>query len=388
MTSDAPMLETARALAPTIAKYTDRVEAERRLPAPLADALHEAGLFRMLLPRSLGGAELDPPTFVQVMEEVAKVDASTAWVLGQTAGCSMVAAYLEPAVAKAIFGPPRGVLAWGSGPQGSAVRVDGGYRLSGSWSYASGIREATWVGAHTFVVNADGSPQRHADGAPVIRTLLLPIEQARVTDVWDVMGLRGTGSDTYEVADLFVPDAHSAARDDGAERREQGPLYCFSSGNLYASGFACVSLGIARALLDAYMELAAAKTAHRAKKALRESPVVQGQVALGDARLRAARTHLLTTLTDIQDAARDTGEVTLAQRVRIRQAASFASREGREVGTLVFHAAGAQAIFAGGPWERRLRDLHTVSQQLQGRDDHFEAVGRFLLGLAPDSPFV
>ena len=388
MSHDAAMLETARALQPTIAKYADRVEAERRLPAPLSDALHDAGMFRMLLPRSLGGAELDPPTFVQVMETLAMADASTAWVIGQTAGCSMVAAYLEPAVAKTIFGPPRGVLAWGSGPQGGAVRVDGGYRLTGSWSYASGLHEATWVGAHTFVVNADGSPERHADGAPVIRTLVFPIEQARISDVWDVMGLRGTGSDTYEVADLFVPDSHSAARDDAAERREQGPLYCFSSGNLYASGFACVSLGIARALLDAYVDLAGAKTAHRAKKPLRDSPVVQAQVAVADSRLRAARSHLLATLNAIQESARRAGEVTLEERVRIRQAASFASREGREVGTLVFHAAGAQAIFASGPWERRLRDLHTVAQQLQGRDDHFEAVGRFLLGLAPDSPFI
>lgn len=382
------MLETARKLVPTIASFADRVEAERRLPAPLSDLLHEAGLFRMLLPRSLGGAELDPPAFVQVMEEVAKADASTAWVLGQTAGCSMVAAYLEPAVAKAIFGPPRGVLAWGSGPQGRAVPVDGGYRLTGSWSYASGLHEATWIGAHTFVVEADGAPQRNRDGSPVIRTLLFPTEQATITDVWDVMGLRGTGSDTYEVNDLFVPDDHSAARDDAAERREQGPLYCFSSGNLYASGFAGVSLGIARALLDAYVALATEKTAHRAKKTLRESPVVQSQLALGDARLRAARSHLLATLTDIEDAARTAGEVTLEQRVRIRQAASYASREGREVGTAVYHAAGAQAIFTSGPWERRLRDLHSVSQQLQGRDDHFEAVGRFLLGLAPDSPFI
>jgi alkylation response protein AidB-like acyl-CoA dehydrogenase len=382
------VLERARALAPTIATFADRVEAERRLPAPLADALHAAGLFRMLLPHSFGGAELDPPAFVQVMEEVAKADASTAWVLGQTAGCSMVAAYLKPAVARAIFGPPRGVLAWGSGPQGRAVPVDGGYRLTGSWSYASGIREATWLGAHTFVVDADGTPRHHADGTPVIRTLLFPIEQATITDVWDVMGLRGTGSDTYEVNDLFVPEDHTAARDEAAERRERGPLYCFSSGNLYASGFACVSLGIARALLDAYLALASEKTAHRAKRTLRESSVVQSQVALGDARLRAARSHLLATLTGIDESARTAGEVTLEQRVRIRQAASYASHEGREVGTLVFHAAGAQAIFTSGPWERRLRDLHTVSQQLQGRDDHFEAVGRFLLGLAPDSPFI
>lgn len=388
MSHGTDVLDRVRALAPTIAAFADRVEAERRLPATLSDALHEAGLFRMLLPRAFGGAELDPPTFVQVMEEVARVDASTAWVLGQTAGCSMVAAYLKPAVAQAIFGPPRGVLAWGSGPQGRAVPVDGGYRLTGSWSYASGIHEATWIGAHTFVVEADGTPRRHPDGAPVIRTLLFPAEQATITDVWDVMGLRGTGSDTYEVSDLFVPEEHTAARDEAAERRERGPLYCFSSGNLYASGFACVSLGLARALLDAYLALAAEKTAHRAKKTLRESAVVQAQVALGDARLRAARSHLLATLAEIEASARTTGEVTLEQRVRIRQAASYASREGREVGTLVFHAAGAQAIFASGPWERRLRDLHTVSQQLQGRDDHFEAVGRFLLGLAPDSPFI
>jgi alkylation response protein AidB-like acyl-CoA dehydrogenase len=388
MSQDHEVLERARALLPTIAAYADQIDAERRLPKPLSDALHEAGLFGMLLPRSLGGAELDPVTFVEVMETVAGVDASTAWVLGQTAGCSMVAAYLAPAVAREIFGAPRGVLAWGSGPQGRAVRVDGGYRLTGSWSYASGLHEATWLGAHTFVVNADGTPARHADGSAVVRTLLFPKAQATITDAWSVMGLRGTGSDTYEVTELFVREAYAAARDDAAERRERGPLYCFSSGNLYASGFACVSLGIARALLDAYVALASAKTAHRAKRTLRESAVVQTQVGLADARLSAARSHLHATLRQVGASAAASGEVTLAERVRIRQAASYASREGREVGTLLYHGAGAEAIFSSGPWERRLRDLHSVSQQVQGRDDHFEAVGRFLLGLPPDSPFI
>jgi alkylation response protein AidB-like acyl-CoA dehydrogenase len=388
MSDGHPIFERVRTLAPTIAAHADRIDAERRLPKPLSDTLHEAGMFRMLLPRSLGGAELDPATYVQVMEELAKIDASTAWVIGQTSGCSMVAAYLKPAVARDVFGGPRGVLAWGSGPQGTAVRVEGGYRLTGSWSYASGLHEASWIGAHTFVVNADGTPERVPGGGPAVRTLLFPKAQAEITDAWHVMGLRGTGSDTYEVRDLFVPEDYSAARDEASERRERGPLYCFSSGNLYASGFACVSLGIARALLDAYIALASEKTAHRAKKTLRENAVVQTQVGLGDARLRAARAHLLATLTDIQASASRAGEVTLEQRVRIRQAASYASREGREVGTLVYHGAGAQAIFTSGPWERRLRDLHSVSQQIQGRDDHFEAVGRFLLGLPPDSPFI
>jgi indole-3-acetate monooxygenase len=342
----------------------------------------------MLLPRSLGGAELDPPTFAQVMEEIAKADASTAWVLGQTAGCSMISAYLEPEAAARVFGPPRSVLAWGAGPQGRAIAVDGGYRLTGSWAFASGLHEATWLGAHAPIVGADDTPHRHPDGSPVVRTLLFPIAAATVSDVWHVLGLRGTGSDSYAVKDLFVPRAYTAARDEASERRETGPLYCFPSGSLYASGFACVSLGIARSLLDAVVALARDKTARGHTRTLRENAVTQALIAQADARLNAARTYVLATLHEIAATAGRTGTLTLGQRVRIRQAASHASREGREVGTLAYHAAGAHAIFAGGPWERRMRDLHAVAQQVQGRDDHFENVGRFLLGLDPDPTFL
>ena len=380
-------LARARALAPTIARFADQADAERRLPRPLSDALHEAGLFRMLLPRSLGGAELDPSTFVQVMEEIAKVDASTAWVIGQTTGCSMIAAYLGHEAAAHIFAPPRAVLAWGAGPQGRAIIVDGGYRLTGSWPFASGIHEATWLGAHAPIMGADGTPRRRPDGAPEVRTLLFPIEAATLSDVWQVMGLRATGSDTYAVSDLFVPREHTAARDDAAERREAGPLYCFPSGSLYASGFAFVSLGIARALLDALVALATDKTPRGAKRPLREHPVTQSLIAQADARLNAARAYVLSTLDEVRAEAGRAGALTLAHRVRIRQAASHASHEGREVGTLAYHAAGANAIFAGRPWERRMRDLHSVSQQIQGRDDHFENVGCFLLGLDPDPTF-
>jgi alkylation response protein AidB-like acyl-CoA dehydrogenase len=381
-------VERARALAPIIAKFASQAEAERGLPRPLSDALHEAGLFRMLLPRSLGGAELDPPTFVQVMEEIARVDASTAWVIGQTAGCSMIAAYLDGEAAGRIFGPPRAVLAWGAGPQGRAVAVDGGYRLTGSWSFASGIHEATWVGAHAPICDADGTPRRRANGTVEVRTLVFPIGEATLSDTWHVMGLRATASDTYAVTDLFVPRAHTAARDEAAERREAGPLYCFPSGSLYASGFAGVSLGIARALLEAFVALANEKTPRGYTRALRESAVTQAQLAVADARLLAARAYVLTTLDGVLLEAGRTGALSLAQRVRIRQAASHASHEGREVGVLMYHAAGAHAIFTSGPWERRLRDLLAVSQQVQGRDDHFENVGRFLFGLDPDPTFL
>ena len=388
MTAESDYIARARALAPAIAASAEQAEAQRRLPPTVSDALHEAGLFRMLLPRSLGGAELGPSTFVQVMEEIAKADASTAWVIGQTAGCSMIAAYLPADAAARIFGPPRAVLAWGAGPQGRAVAVKDGYRLSGSWSFASGLHEATWLGAHAPIVNADGAPRVRPDGTGAVRTLLFPIGEATVTDTWHVMGLRATASDTYAVHDLFVPHAHTAARDEAAERREAGPLYCFPSGSLYASGFAFVSLGIARALLDALIDLAASKTPRGGKRPLREGGVTQSMLAQADARLHAARAYVLSTLDDVLAEAGRTGGLTLAQRVRIRQAASHASHEGRDVGTLAYHAAGAHAIFTGGPWERRMRDLHSVSQQIQGRDDHFENVGQFLLGLEPDPTFL
>ena len=149
-----------------------------------------------------------------------------------------------------------------------------------------------------------------------------------------------------------------------------------------------MSLGIARSLLDAVVALARDKTARGHKHTLRENAVTQSLIAQSDARLNAARTYVLATLHEIRAEAGRTGTLTLGQRVRIRQAASHASHEGREVGTLAYHAAGAHAIFAGGPWERRMRDLHAVAQQVQGRDDHFENVGRFLLGLDPDPTFL
>jgi len=197
-------LERARRLAPAIAAFAERIEAERLLPAELLALLHEAGLYRLLLPRSLG-AELDPRRFVEIIETIAMADASTAWCLCQAAGCSMVAAFLKPEIAAEIFGPPRAILAWGPGPA-RAVAGDGVYRLSGNWSFASGGRHASWLGGQAPVFEADGAPRIGADGQQVVRTLLFPAERATMTDIWRVIGLRGTASDAYSVSDLVVDD--------------------------------------------------------------------------------------------------------------------------------------------------------------------------------------
>ena len=381
-------LDRARKLVPRIADAADEIERTRRLPAPLVATLHEAGLFRMLLPRALGGAELDPPTFVRVTEALARADASTAWVICQTNGCSMTAAYLHPDVARAIFGgEPAGVLAWGPPTTSTAVVDDGGYRLSGTFNFASGSRHATWLGGQAPIVETDGTPRRR-HGAPERRTLLFPAASATLKDVWHTIGLRGTGSDSFVVSDLFVPHAHSFTRDDPAERHYRAPLYCFPQGSLYASGFAGVAMGVARSLLEDFVALATDKTPRGYGRPLRESAVTQSQVAQAEARLGAARTYLLTSLHEIWSAVARTGALGLDQRVAIRLAASHAIRQAREVADFAYHAAGGTAVFTGHAFERRFRDIHTVAQQLQGRDDHFETVGKFLLGLEPDTTFL
>ena len=385
-TSDA--LDRARALVPQVAAAADEIERGRRLPEPLVAALHDAGLFQMLLPRALGGAEVDPATFVQVTEALARADASTAWVICQTNGCSMTAAYLRPEVAREIFGGrPVGVLAWGPPTTSQAIVADGGYRLSGTFNFASGSRHATWLGGQAPIVDVDGTPRRRPGGVER-RTLLFPVERAVMKDVWHTIGLRGTGSDSFVVTDLFVPREHSFARDDPSERHYQAPLYCFPQGSLYASGFAGVAMGIARSLLEDFVTLATDKTPRGYSRALRESAVTQSQVAQAEAKLGAARAYLLSSLHEIWSAVGRTGTLELDQRVAIRLAASHAIRQAREVADVAYHAAGGTAVFTSNAFERRFRDIHTVSQQLQGRDDHFETVGKFLLGLTPDTTFL
>jgi indole-3-acetate monooxygenase len=376
----------ARALRPAIAAAADEVERLRELPRPLTLALAEAGLFRLLQPRELDGGELTPMEFAETMGEIASHDASTAWCVGQGNGCGVAAAFLAPGVAREIFGPVDGIVAWGP-PSGAAVvkKVPGGYRLTGSWSFASGSHNASWLGAHVFERGADGAPLRRADGGTVLRTLLFPKNQATMTDIWRVLGLRGTGSDQYGVTDLFVADDHTVLHDRKTPARQGGRLYKFSFSNLYASGFAGLALGVARAFYDDFVALAADKTPRGATATLRHNNVVQSQVAQAKARLRSARAFLLTELSEIWDEVGRTGEVTLDQGATIRLASTWAIKQAREVVAELYHAAGATAIFNEQPFERRFRDVNTIAQQMQGAQRHFETVGGILLGLEPDA---
>ena len=378
-------LDRARELAPEIAAAAVEIEQQRRLPEALLAKLLDAGLFRLLLPRPFAGGEVDPLTFVEVVEEIAKHDASTAWALCQTSVCAMAAAYLPTEAAQAIFGDRRAVLAWGSGANGKAVPVGGGYRLTGSWWFASGGRHATWLGGHSLICQPDGTPQRTADGAVIARTLLFPAAAAPMQDVWHVMGLKGTGSDAYAVTDVFVPAAHAFGRDDPADRRYHAPLYLLKTDTMFSAGFAGLALGVARAMLDALRGLALEKTPRGYRHTLREGAVFQTEFAEMDARLGAARAYLVSTLAALWRAVLDTGALALDHRMALRLASTHAIREAKHVADDAYNAAGATAIFASHPFERRFRDINSVAQQLQARRSHFETVGKFLLGLDADT---
>ena len=373
----------ARKLTPLLAAAAPRIDAARELPPDVLDAMHAEGMFRLLVPRALGGSELDPATYIQCVEAIAAGDASVAWCMNQGSGCSMSAGYLQPEAAREVFGGERDVLAWGMGPGAKAIRVDGGWRVTGNWAFASGSRHATWLGAHCPCFDADGTPQRYPDGRPWERTMLFRREIATIKDIWQVVGLRGTGSDSYSLTNLFVDDAHTLTRDRPQERREPGLIYKFAAMQIYASGFAAVAMGTARAALDSFIELARGKTPALMQTGLRDNAVIQSAIGMADAKLYAARTWLLAVLRDAQDATLVAGEVPTEHRMRIRQASTYAIHQAKEVVDVAYHEAGSTAIFDTNPFERRFRDVNTVTQQVQGRRSHFETIGLHILGGTP-----
>src|SRR6266853_667847 len=382
-------LARIRELAPALAAAGEDIDSRRELPGEIVDALIERGLFRLLLPHSLDGAELLPPQYVPIIEALARIDASTAWCVNQNSGCSMSSAYLAPEIAREIFGGPRGILAWGPGP-GEARVVPGGYRVTAQWAFASGSHHASWLGCHVPVIEADGKPRLRGDGNPVVLTMLFPKSATKFTDIWHTIGLRGTGSDQYSVTDLFVPEGYAvdvlSRRDMPA--REEGLLYRFSSLTLYAAGFAGVALGIARSTLGHFIELARDKVARGARSTLRNNNVIQREAAQAEARLSSARRYLIGSLEDITASVAERGHITLDERMTIRLAATFAIHTALEVVDILYQAAGATAIFDENPFERRFRDIHSVAQQLQGRQAHFETVGQYLMGLEGDTSWL
>jgi alkylation response protein AidB-like acyl-CoA dehydrogenase len=344
--------------------------------------LAEAGLFRLALPRVLGGAEIDLPAYVQVLEEIGKADASTGWVVNQCAIFATYAARMPRDVARLIWiDTPRSIVANTPLPTGQAVVVPGGYRVTGRQGFSSGCRHAAWLAARAHIFE-NGQP-RLKDGQPEERYLFVPAAEAELLDTWHVRGMRGTGTHDFVVSDVFVP-AERTVLQAGAPLLETGPLYEIPRSLLFASGDAAVALGLARSCLSAFFELAGAKTPRAMQAMLRDQPLVQSAVGHSEAHLRSGRAFLNEVVRELWTEAISTGTITLDQRAALRLATTHAIHLAVDVVDTVYQAAGVTAIYEGTPMQRYFQDIHVISQHLQGRLSHYQLVGKHSLGLKID----
>jgi alkylation response protein AidB-like acyl-CoA dehydrogenase len=377
----------ARRIGPAIAAVADEIEASQDIPEPVISKLHESRLFRMLLPRSVGGDQVEPWTYLSAIEEIARHDGSVGWNMFVANSSALIAPFIPLEAARTIYSDPRGLISWGPPNQHKATAAPGGYRVSGEWHFSSGRRQANWIGAHCYVVEPDGSLRLNRFGRPTIRTLLMPKSQTTTIYDWQTLGMRGTASEGYSVRDVFVPELFSGTREDPTLRRDRGPLYAFTMQGLYATGVSGVAIGIARAMLDAFMELASEKVPRNLGR-LADSPTVQSDIARMEASLGAAHAFLVEVLKEAWETADDIEPLGTAARARVRLACSHAIQSALEAADRVYKSAGTSAIFLGTPFERRFRDIHTLSQQIQSRDAHFEIVGRVMLNGDPEGTFL
>ncbi len=372
-------LATAAELGPAIRQAADTVEQTRRIPEPLLSQLFGSGLLHLLLPKSLGGAEAHPSDYFDAVAEVARHDGSVAWNMFVANSAALIAPHLQPETAAHIFAGGRTLIAWGPPNACRLKAVDGGYLVNGRWDFASGSRQANWMGAHALVEEDNGTLRLNAWGRPTVRTVLFPVSQAKLLDTWHTIGLKGTASDSYTVTDVFVAEAFSGTREDPAGRRVPGPLYAFTMQGLYAVGVAGVAVGLAREMLAELVQLALTKTP-RGQPRLADQAQVQGDIAKAEAKLGAASAYLKGVLDEIHAGAGAWDAIDIEDRGRVRLVSANAIQASIEVADMVYKTAGVSAIFPGSPFERRFRDIHTLSQQIQSRGAHFEAVGRILLG--------
>jgi alkylation response protein AidB-like acyl-CoA dehydrogenase len=379
-------LEVARALAPRIRARADEIEAARQLPADLVLELATAGLFKVALPEAEGGLGADIVTALRVIEEISRADGSTGWCTAMAINTFRQSAQLAPAVRRELFfSEPIGVSAGSARERGRAVAVPGGYRVTGHWFFASGCMHSHLLHGACKVFDGD-APRRRPNGDQEVRIAFFhPKSRARIIDNWNVSGLRGTGSHDIAVDDLFVPDEHTFSALD-RRARVTGPMNRIHGFDLAGCGFCCVGLGVARAAIDAFVELATVKTPRSSSELLRERVMVQAQVGEAEALLRSGRALLFDVVEEMWQAALAGTAITERQRSDLRLAMTHAAQNAARATHMVCVAAGTTSIFASSPLERYARDAEVVTRHNQLQFVNYEAVGRTMLGLESNSP--
>ena len=374
-------LEAARKLAPQIRSCADEIEAQRELPRPLFEALADAGIFHMAVPSSIGGGEVDLPTYTQVIEELGKADASTGWCVNQGAIYATYASRMPREMARKIWiDPPRAVVANTPAPTAKAVVVPGGYRVTGRQGFSTGCRHATWVAAHAQII--DNGQVRMEGKATETRYMFVPVAEAQLLDTWHVRGMRGTGTHHFAVDNVFVP-AERTVLSATAPLLEDRPLYRIPRTLLFASGDASVAFGMARACMNTFMDLAGAKVPRAMPNLLRDQSMVQVMIGQCEAWLRTGKAFLNEAVREIWTAA-CANTITLDHRANLRLATTHGIRLAAQIVDAVYSAAGATAVYEDNVLQRYFQDIHVITQHMQSRLSHYELIGQYWLGLPID----
>jgi alkylation response protein AidB-like acyl-CoA dehydrogenase len=377
MTAAASILESVRSLAPIVREHAESIDRERCLPKPVVRGLVDSGVFRLLMPRSLGGDEVEPLTACRVFDEAATQDGAVGWCTMIGAANGYFGGLLPTAGAREVYADRDVVLAGTFRPAGVAVAVDGGYRVAGRWPFASGIMHSHWLLGGCRVLDGN-SPRLTSLGAPEVRLMFLPRAEANVIDTWHTGGLRGTGSHDFEVKDVFVPENRSVWFTDPPI--ERGPLYSLPAVTLFAPLIASVSLGIARHALEAFKELAGVKKPTYSQDLLRTNPVAQSQLGQAEGLLRAGRAFLFESLADSWGTASRGVPLSWEQRGLLWLSATQAATQALQAVDIVYRAGGASSVYVSTQLERCLRDIRTSSQHLQVMPANYEVAGQLFLG--------
>lgn len=376
------LLESARQIVPLIRSSADEIEDTRELPRPLFEALADAGLFHMCVPRALGGQETDFPQQVLVGEALGRADASTAWAVNQGATFASFSAYMHPDAARAIWTDlPRSVVSNTPEPSGKAIVVPGGYRVTGRHGFSTGCRHASWVASQAQII--ENGEVRLRDGKPELRFMFVPKADAQIFDTWHTRGMRGTGTHHFEITDVFVPEDRTVYTTK-PQRITDGTRYRVPQTLIFLGGDAAVALGVARSCVDAFCELAGGKSPRHMTGLLRDQPISQYNVGQCEALLRSARAFLMESVNDIWDSVTRSGAVTMEQRVAMRLAGTHAIRTAVQIVERIYADCGATAIFEGNPIHRIFQDIHVISQHLQSRRGFYEMIGKYQMGLSVD----
>ena len=356
-----------------IAEASDAIEAERRIPAGLAADMIDAGLFRLLVPRSLGGGEADYLDYLAMVRAVAAADGSTGWCFNQNNILGTMASLMPRALAEEVWSDPRAVLCNGPPQFAEVTEVEGGHALTGRWNFSSGSPQANWAVAINRVADAG------------TMTFIIPKDEVTFHDSWQVNGLRGTGSFSFETRGLFVPAGRSYV--ESRAPNEPGPLYLIPRGLFFGSGFGNVALGVARSALDLATEAALRKTPQE-QTLLRDQPAVQSDIGRAEALWGAAAAFLNERAAALWRGAVEDGALSMDDRVGLRLASTHAIRQAAEVVDIAYGVFGATAIFETNPIQRKFQDAHAITQQIQGRMEHYQTAGQHYLGLEPRARLV